>query len=247
MTIRHGPEIILACLVTLTLGAMGIMVSSIKPVHVNGFDIRIDDDSLRTAPLIQLIEEFYGSNALTLPLHRIVDELSGFQQVEQVIARKTWTGTIYVDIVTRKPVLRISNRIDDPVCIAPDGTPFPYWPEHGPLPTCVVPGNWTRERMLSPDPGIRKAYGLLLRLVDSSPEFIRCYTEITQSQPFDVVLAESGGGNCLRLSLDTERYPEEVLRQIDLWILGQPEGPPREFDARFPGIILIKPEGVPNG
>lgn len=245
--IRHGPEIILVCLVILTLGAMGIMVSSTELASVSGFEIRIDDDSLRTGPLIELLEGFYGSNAITLPVNRIVEEISGFQQVERVIAQKTWNGTLYLDIITRKPVLKITNRMDDPVCLAPDGTPFPYWPEHGPLPVCMVPGNWTRQQLLSPGPGIRNAYRLLLKLVDSGPEFIRHYTDLTQSAPFDVVLSESGGGNCLRLSLDTERYPEDILRRIDLWIMDQPDGPPREFDIRFPGMILIKPEGVPNG
>ncbi|MBN1878967.1 hypothetical protein JW823_02560 [bacterium] len=241
MTTRHGPGIVLGCLILMTLGAMGIALSGLPLWHVNSFQISIDDDSLRTEPLVEEMESLYGSWVpLTSPA-LIITKLSDLQQIERTTVRKAFTGSIYLDIITRKPVLKMSLSAEDPVCISPDGTPFPYRPEHGELPFYTVPEDWTRDRLLSPDTHIRATYALLLQLVSYPAKSLNKFNHLASDQAFDVILTRPDDQSSLRLSKNLTRTSESALKQIDSWIaVHSPDHDPCEYDARFPNMIIFR-------
>ncbi len=85
----HGPRIMIGVLVLLTAGAMGIALSGLPLLRITSFDVIADDDSLRTEPLVELMEELYG---LCQPITNEADitgKIASFLQVDQVFVAES--------------------------------------------------------------------------------------------------------------------------------------------------------------
>jgi len=238
---KFRPEYIILILIVGAIGALGGAGYSCSIFRISQFDIEVDADTLRSQPLINLLETFNGRLFTSVTTSELCDDISAFKQVERVtIERMGFTG-FKVNIALRHPLLMVTNGIER-ICLGPAGTPFPYWPEHGELPLFTIQENLTRTQMLNPDSAIRDFYFIALSIVSHSLNNLSSFSTFAGNDEYEIQLADRTNSRLLRLPRIYLRDPASSLIGVNTWLQKNSEAESNKiFDARFPGTLIEKP------
>jgi hypothetical protein len=237
----YVPIILTGCLTLLAVCTTGIALSYTAMVRSSYFDITVDDDSLRTTALIETLENLHNLSRFNLPVSRIASNLASIRQVDNVIVKRHLSGLIRIHISTRKPVVQICNT-QTAISLSPDGTPFPYSPEHGQLPSFRVSNDLTQNLMLNPDSKLQTVYGVAIQFAASQVSYLRNYSNVVHVTESYVDLSCADSNNRLRLPGKMNSDSAFTIEQIDQWLMSHWKNPGTfEYDARFMGILIIRP------
>jgi len=241
--------VIFCFLITGAAGATGIALVSGSVFRINRFDIEVNGDTLRTQPLINLLNSYNGKLFFRVTPQQLQDSISDFKQVERVTINREGISGFSVAITLRHPLLVVTNG-SKRICLGPEGIPFRNWPEHGDLPEFNVPKHIDPAQMLDPDSSIQDFYLIALHIVSQHMDNLSAFSCYMESSDFEIQLADRQNNLLLRLPRNNLRDPFSSLILVNQWLDNhyQPQTC-CELDARFPGTLLVKTwkEGQLNG
>ncbi len=240
MKFRASPGLLITFFALISLSALGIAIVSLSPFRIRSVEITTDCDSLRTEFLTVLLESIYAIDSLNLRVSKIQDVLSDLPQADEILVKKSWFGHIHIDMVAKKPVLKISNQ-NGAVCINSEGMPFYWLPEHDPLPKFTVPADISIDQLINPDDHIAEFYDFALFLYQTPLQSLRTFSHLTAINSNQLIITEPFSHNRLLISRRYSEMSSVAYSKLDKWLSHNSlSDKPLEFDLRFPGMLVMR-------
>ena len=241
MRILNFRTLVICILVTGAAGALGSAILSSPYMKIRDFQVETDEDTLRTRPLIDLLETYNDRLFFQVSAEMLRDDISAFKQVERVTITRTGLSSFNVKIDLRRPLLVVTNG-SERICLGPGGIPFPDWSEHESLPVFNVPAHLSAHHLLEPDSSISDYYHVILHIVSQPLNSLSSFSHLVENNDYEIQLADRQNTRLLRLPRIRFRDPASSLINLNQWLATKHDDSLfRELDARFPGTVIIRP------
>jgi hypothetical protein len=237
---RFSPWLLIAFLALLSASALGIAVSNTALLRVHSFEVTSDCDSLRSDFLTVLLESIHTDNVLKLRVSDIYDVFSDLPHADNIVVEKSLIGSIRIDLIAKKPVLKVSNHTDS-VCLNSEGIPFRWQPEHGDLPQFTVSSDISVEQLINPGDHILEFYNLALFWLQYPFPNLSNFSHLSDADEFQLLLSDPTTNHQLRIARQYREVPSYSYTRLENWLANKPSpDEATEFDLRFPGILVIR-------
>ncbi len=215
----------------------GFALKAYRFMHIDSFVIELDGYSDQCDDVLRQLEPFRNTFTVLAPVKTIGKSLALLDWIKDVGVTVDYPDTLKVVIDSRIPIALVYSQ-DKKICVDSSGRRF--FMDADKIPECIPRFHFTGSApvnsMKCPSKQLQTAFSVIEFLVKSDND-LQTFREITHKKSHEFYLTRHDGNARIRIrSFDAVDGLERVGHALAFRSLGREE----EWDARFPGLLLIR-------